>query len=797
MLISFIKTAWRGLWKQKGFSFLNIAGLAVGIASASLIFLWVEDEVTFNGHFTRGEQIYQVYGNQTYGQDIYTFAALPGPLTPAIKEEIPGVVRAARTTWGNRALLTKGDQSIYAHGLNVDPDFLEIFDYEFVTGDSKTAFEQLHTLVITESLAKKLYNEINVSGQTIKVDNQQDYVISGVVKDPPQNSQFAQVEWLAPFEVFYKQNISWLNTWNNFGVQGYIELDKAADAEITASKLHTFLKTKDTATVANAIMLGLADWRLRSQFEQGHPSGGRIKIVKLLSLVAWIILILACINFMNLTTARSERRMREVGVRKVLGSARIMLLSQFFIEAMVMTFSAIIIALIIIAMALPQFNGLVQKNLSISILNPVHLIFLIAIWLLCGTLSASYPAFYLSGFKPITVLKSIHLSTGGAPFVRKVLVVSQFVISIIFISATVIIHRQIQYTKSRDLGIVKDHLIAVDQNLITTDKTQNVALRFNSVRNDLLNSGLVEEATLCNSQAFQIGSNSASFNWSGKDPSKEILISMEWVTPSYLKTMGMQLVAGRDFYPDGLVDSLNIIINESFAKQVATDAAGAVGKLIDRGDYQLTVVGVTKDYLFEDIYGSAPPLVIFCDPQANNTSNVMIRFKPGLDYAQALKQTGEIFKKYNPVYPFEYEFVDERFARLFASVVLINKLSGLFSGLAIFISCLGLFGLAAYTAERRTREIGVRKVLGASVQQVSALLSAEFLKLVFISGLVAVPITWYIMQKWLEKYSYRIEINVWMLLLPTVTAFVIALLTVSFQSIRAALVNPVNSLKHE
>ncbi len=797
MIKNYFKTALRNLWKKKSFSFLNIAGLAIGIACAALIFLWVEDEMNYNEYFTNKDNLYQVYGNQTYDGKTYTFASTPGLLAPAIKDEIPGIKNTARSTWQERKLLAFGDKSVYGNGMEVDASFLNMFNLEFVKGNAAGAFRELHSIVVTEKMALKIFNTIDVIGKTVKIDNKEEYAISGVIKDLPENCNFNFVEWLSPFEIFFKEN-EWLKKWGNNGIQTFAELDPKADESLINKKLYGFIESKQSDAIAKPLLLAVKDWRLRSNFVDGKQSGGRIKYVNLFSIIAWIILILACINFMNLATARSEQRAKEVGVRKVMGSGKGMLIGQFMVEAFVMSFLSVVLAVGIVALVLPAFNGLVEKHLVLNLFNPVHIISLIVIGLLCGLIAGSYPAFYLSSFNPIKVLKGMKIKTGNAAFVRKGLVVAQFVISITLIICTIIIYEQVMHTKDREMGMNKDNLIYMSQQLISVEKTGDMGSHFEAVKNELLATGVVQNAALSNNAAFQVGSNSGDFTWPGKDPKKMVLTSMEWATPEYISTMGMQIMAGRDFYQSGTGDSNNVVINETLAKMISNKKPGdAIGKIISGQGTNLTVVGIIRDFVYNNVYGSAAPLIIFNDTKALYTYNLTIRFKPGTDYKQDLAKTEAVIKKINPAYPFEYKFVDEEFEKLFKGETLIGTLASVFAGLAIFISCLGLFGLAAYTAERRIKEIGIRKVLGASIQNLATLLSKDFLKLVTISCVIASPIAWYFMNKWLTDYDYRITISWWMFALPAVMAILIALITVSFQAIKAAIANPVESLRTE
>lgn len=798
MFTNYFKTALRNLWKRKSFSFLNIAGLSVGVTIAALIFLWVEDEMNYNEAIPDLDQVGMVMTNQTYSGETFTFASTPGPLASTMKAELPGVQLTSRCTWGDRSLFTKGEKSVYGFGFYVDTPFTSIMGMQFIAGDAKRPFSQLHSLVVSEKFAKKMFDAVQVTGQTLKMDNDQEYVIAGVFKDFPRNSRYFTMEWLVPFEVFHKRN-DWLQYWGNNGVQTYVKLDKGTDVAALNNKLKNFISKRGEGLIAQPLILSGVDWRLRGDFKDGKQSGGRIRFVKLFSLIAWIIIVLACINFMNLSTARSEQRAREVGVRKVMGSGKGMLIAQFLTEALVLAFLAVFVAVGLIALVLPAFNQMVDKQVALNLFAPMHIGALVAIALICGLVAGSYPAFYLSSFQPVAVLKGLKLpSSWGTGFMRRVLVVAQFSISIGLIICTLIIYQQVMHTRNRDLGFNKNNLLEISQQMISTSEETDMGLRFASVKQELLATGVVENAALSNSNGFQIGSNSSDFGWPGKEEGKQILISMDWTTAGFIGTRGMKLIAGRDFYQEGQADSNNVIINETMARLInKTNPEKVLNQLIDRDGAKLEVIGIVKDFLYNNIYGSAAPTIMFNDSKGEITQTINLRLKAGTDYTAALQKLEAVFKKYNPTYPFEYRFTDQIFDNLFKTENLIGRLAGIFAGLAIFISCLGLFGLAAFTAERRTREIGIRKVLGASVLRLTSLLSGNFLKLVFISSLISTPIAAWLMKGWLDDYEYRIRMQWWMFAIPAIVALLVALLTVSFQAVRAALMNPVKSLRSE
>lgn len=785
MIHNYLKTTFRNLWKNKGFTFLNIFGLGIGIACASLIFLWVEDEINFNNYFSNKENLYKIKDSQTYDGTTFTFDATPGPLAAGIKTEIPGIKNTARSSWGQQSLFSLGDKNLYERGMYVDSSFLKMFQLQFIQGNAGTAFQQLHSLVITEKMAHKFFGNDNAIGKSLKIDNNTSSVVTGVIKDLPESVSF-QFEWLAPFKIFENQN-SWLQSWRNNGVLTYVELEPGADTKAINRKLYNYVQSKAEDAEAKMSVYPMSRWRLYDSWKDGKEVPGRIKYVNLFSLIAWIILLIACINFMNLSTARSGKRAREVGVRKVLGAAKSKLVGQFIGESVIMALISAVVAVCIIFAVLPAFNSLVEKQLSIHLFQPLHISALLVIAVVCGLVAGSYPAFYLSSFNPVAVLKGIRIKmNGSAGFIRKGLVVLQFSISIILIISTIIIYKQINHAKNRSLGYDKE-------NLIYLPLQGKLKEHFNAVKNDLVQTGVVKDAALSQSTVLQLGSNTGDFQWQGKDPDKQVLITVESVSPEYTSTMGMRIEKGRNFYDNYKSDSGNIIINQTLAKIIGDK--NIIGSLITDGDNKFTVVGVIDDFVYNNLYSPSSPLILF--PDTSGTNFLTVRLKKTSNVAGALEKVENVIKANNPGFPFDYKFVDDQFDQFFKTEMLIGKLASVFAFLAIFISCLGLFGLAAYTAERRTKEIGIRKVLGASAKGLAGLLSKEFLILVMISCLIAFPIAWWMMHNWLDSYEYRVSISWPIFLVAGLLAMLIALFTVSVQAIKAALANPIQSLRSE
>jgi len=782
-----LKAGIRNFWKNKSYSFLNILGLSIGIACAGLIFLWVEDETSFDSVNLKKGRLYMVMNNWPFSEHFSTYENTPGLMGPAMKKDIPGITNTCRTTEGQSTqLVVIGNKSVYAGGVYADSSLFSMFTITFLQGTAANAFAQTHSMVITEKAARKFFgDDKNVLGRTVRLDNKQDYQITGIVKDLPENNSI-QFEWLVPFDIFYKEN-SWLSNWDSNGILTMAELDESAHPEAIDLQLHDYIKKRVPKTIVSSFLFPMKDWHLRSDFENGKPTGkGRIQYVHMFSLIAWIILFLACINFMNLATARSEKRAKEVGVRKVLGSGRGKLITQFISEALFLAFLSVIVGILIMMISLPFFNTLAQKHLSLNLTDPVHLLSLFGITVICGIVAGSYPSLYLSSFNPVFVLKGIKLKSGSAALVRRGLVVMQFSVSIVLIICTIIIFQQIEHVRNRKLGYDIN-------NQIVMDLQGNMGKQFNAIKQDLLNTGVVENAALTDHETIYGGDNSDHYSWEGKDPNMTYIISWRNISPELLSTNGIKVVLGRDFYPDPVLDSNNIIITESLAKLMKK--ANPIGAVIDN---KYTIVGMVKDFVYGNMFGNTPdPLIFFCNPNYQDESLMYIRIKKQVNTEKAVAQIETVIKKDNPLYPFQYRFVDEQFNQMFLSEMLVSKLSRVFAVLAICISCLGLFGLAAFTAERRTKEIGIRKVLGAGVMRLAGMLSGEFMKLIGISSLIAFPIAWYAMHSWLQNYAYHITISWWVFVAAGAASIIIALITISFQTIRAAILNPIISLRSE
>ncbi|MBS1603442.1 MAG: ABC transporter permease [Bacteroidetes bacterium] len=783
MLRNYLLAALRNIWKNKTYSFLNIFGLAVGVACAGLIFLWVEAELGYDP-FPKKEFVYNVRTNQTYNGAIRTFNSSPGPLAAAMQAEIPGIVRTCRTR-EKKILFSVGDKSVYENGMYADSTLFGMFSMHFLEGGVSSAFRDLNSVVISETMARHFFGTVNgVIGRTMRVNDNENFTVSSVFRDFPLNST-VRPDYVIPFGSFEKDN-DWLKYWGANGLSTFVELSPSADPAKVNRQLKGFIRQKSEQKAgAQPLLIGMKDWRLRNEFVDGKQSGGRIQFVRLFTYIACIILLIACINFMNLSTARSQKRAREVGVRKVLGAERGRLIGQFIGESILLSILSVVLGALLIGLVLPAFNLMVKEELFLGIGQPLHIMSLLAIALVCGLVAGSYPALYLSGFNPVHVLKRLTTKDGGAETTRKVLVVAQFAISIFLIVSTIIIYRQVQHIKSRDLGYNKDNLL----DLRTSPTLLN---NYEAVKQDLLQTGAVESTALCDMENLDISNNTSGYSWPGKDPNASVLISIRNINHDYIKTMGMQLIDGRGFRDDFSQDSGKVLITQALAKMMGQGSA--VGKYLKSNNGNDQVIGVVKDYVYGDFYGRPDPVVFYSQPRPGY---FYIRLRQEVTTEKALAAIGGVLKKDNPGYPFDYSWVDDKFNAKFTAESLIGKLSGLFSALAIFISCLGLFGLAAYTAEQRTREIGIRKVLGASVTGITGLLSKDFLKLVILSNVLALPLAAWALSRWLDSYAYRIAISWWMFAAAAITSVLIALATVGFQAVRAALMSPVKSLRSE
>jgi putative ABC transport system permease protein len=790
MFKNYFKGAWRNLKKNRTFSILNIAGLAVGIACSALIFLWIEYYTTFNHSIPDLSNIYNVKNSQTYGENTTTLSVTPFKAKDALLQQFPGVENASRFN-DITSTVSLSDKFLSQKGAYADAGFLKMFDFPMLKGNAASALKDVSQIAVSEKLAKTYFDNEDAVNKTLSVDNHL-YKIAAVYKDIPENMQFYGVDFLLPYQNFYDQNKN-SDSWDTNITDTWVQLTSKATVAAINSKLKKLVKENNPKAIDELFLYPLQRMTLYGGFVNGKedPSLGQIKYVKMFSLVAFIILIIACINFMNLSTARSEKRAKEIGLRKVLGSARSDLIVRLLSESLIVSYLAVVIAAVLVATVLPAFNTLIGIHLHLNILNPIHILFLMIIGAVCGLVAGSYPALYLSSFNPVRALKKqITKNARNVSIVRKGLVVFQFVISSIIIIAVILVYQQIQHAKNRDLGFTKDNVLYVNV-------TPELLKGFPSLKQNLLNTGKISVVSLGSHSPINMWRNGGGLNWAGKNASENVLVTFVNTDMDYVKTFDIKLKDGRGFSTNPQADSANIIINESLAKIMGKQ--GHVGGQLWSGDDKkgaAAIIGITKDFVFNNMTEEHPEPLLFANvPSAANL--IFIRLKPTVDLGNVISKIQLIFSKADASVPFDYHFIDKDFEQTFKAVQFTGSLATIFGALAIFISCLGLFGLSAFMAEQRTKEIGVRKVLGASVPSITTLLSKEFLKLVGLSFIIAFPIGYWLMQNWLQDFAYRINISWFVFAIAAILTLLIAFITVSSQAIRAARANPVKSLRTE
>ena len=785
MVTHYLKTALHHCWKEKGYAFLNILGLSTGLACSILILLWVQDEIKHDGFHVQGKQLYQVKEHQHYdGQEIFTTNATPGPLAEALNAEIPEIAYATRLTWEVEELFSFGEESHKEKGRYGDANLFRIFSFPFVQGGPATVLEDPSSMVISESMARKYFRDEAPIGKTFKVSNHQDYTVQGVFQDIPHHSSL-HFDYVLPIENYVKDN-QWIQDWGNNNVRTYVMLHENTTEEAVEAKIKDFVNKQFEGSVVELFLQPYEAVYLYSDFKNGKNTGGRIEYVRLFSIVAIFILLIACINFMNLATARSSKRAKEIGVRKVAGAHRQSLIAQFMSESFLMTLAALAIALIVVALFLPVFNNLTGKKMSIDFTDPLLIFTLLGVTLITGLVAGSYPALFLSSLKAVNILKGTFKLSPQATLARKGLVVFQFWLSIILIVSTLIVYEQIEYIRNKNLGYQRENILYIPIE-------GELSRHYEAFKSDLLNTPGVIQVTCADQEPISIGnSTSGGVDWDGKNPEESILFHTLRVDYDFIETMGIEILEGRSFSRSFGTDSANIIINETAAK--AMQMENPVGERIGLWGREGIIIGVAKDFHIKSVYTPIEPLVISLRPE--NTYFAFIKVS-----SERLEATMEaienIFQRHNTAYPFEFHFLDESYERMYKSETTIGKLASYFAFIAIFISCLGLFGLASFTAEQRTKEIGVRKVLGASVPNLVVLLTSDFTKLVLIAFLIAAPVAYYLMHTWLDNFAYHMEMSAGIFLLAGVAALLIAWLTVSYHSVRAALSNPVKSLRSE
>lgn len=789
MIRNFFKVVYRNLLRNKGFSAINIIGLAIGMAAAILILLWIQDERSYDEFHENKDRIYEVWNRVALDGKLSCWNTVPTLTAPALEKDLPEVERAVRAKSNDNLLFSVADKKMMKSGVTVDTGFLQVFSFPMLKGNPYTALNDVHSIVLTEKTAKSLFGNEEAMGKIIKIENKDNFTVTGILKDLPDNTRF-NFEYLLPWSSLKYGEGQDLG-WNDNSTPTYVLLKPNVNYAAVAPKIKELKQHYSSEAKMmkwEMFIYPLHRWRLYSSFTNGvEDNGGRSTFVKIFGIIAGLILLIACINFMNLSTARSEKRAKEVGIRKVVGAGKSSLITQFIGESVFIAFLAGIVAIIIVLLSLPDYNQLTQKKLFINFGNIYTWIAFIGFILFTGLLAGSYPAFFLSSFQPVKVLKGTFKKVNALVTPRKALVVLQFTCATILIICTIIVKQQIDYASDRATGYNKDNLV---YHFMTGDIPKNYTL----IKNELIESGIAKSVTKTNSPLTERWSDGWGQDWAGKDPNDKTSFDRYLADEGLGLTAGLQFIQGRDFdlekYP---TDSTALIINESSLKVMKFK--DPIGKVVSDLGIDWHIVGVIKDFILTSPYEPTRPILI-CGAKSRFMTFKVMQIKLNAT-TKNLKKAEAIFNKYNPDYPFEYKFVDEAYAQKFDNERRQGVLAALFAGLTIFISCLGLFGLATYMAENRIKEIGVRKVLGASVTSITTLLSKDFVKLVIISFLIAAPFSYWSMYTWLQDYEYRVSIHWWVFALACFLSVAIAILTVSYQAIKAALVNPVNSLRKE
>lgn len=797
MLKNYLKIAWRNLVKNKTHSFINITGLSVGMAVTILIGLWIWDELSYNKYHAHYDRIVQVMQHQTTNGDIGTKRALPIPLGIKLRNDYKADFKyVVLSTWTEEHVIANGDKKLTSKGNFMQPEAPDMLTLKMLRGN-RSCLTDPSSILLSASLARALFGDANPMDQLLKIDNRLNVKVTGVYEDLPHNTSFNDMAFIAPWDLYVASRPDvkdYVNVWANDSWQIYAQLQPGADINHVAAKIKD-LKLLDEAAQHDLLGVSfkavlflqpMSKWRLYAEFKNGVNIGGGIQLVWLFGIIGVFVLLLACINFMNLSTARSEKRAKEVGIRKTAGSLRSQLIVQFFGESVMVAFFAFLLAVLLVAFALPWFNQVAGKRMAVLWGSPVFWLSGLIFSLITGVIAGSYPAFYLSSFQPVQVLKGTFKAGPLASLPRKALVVLQFVVSVTLIIGTIVVFRQVQFTKNRPVGYSRSGLLQVAM------RTPDIHNHFGAFRNELLRSGAVVEVAESESPVTNVLDDNQGIKWAGKDPNLQTDFATVPVSPEFGKTIGWKIKEGRDLARDYPGDSSAVILNEAAVK--FTGLKNPVGEII-KWDKNYRVVGVVKDIVMDSPYDPVRPTMFYLLQYPGGFTD--IRINPALGARQALDKIAVVYKRFDPASPFDYQFTDTEYAKKFDFEERIGKLAGFATILAIFISCMGLFGMASFMAEQRTKEIGIRKVLGASVFSLWRLISKEFVLLVIIALAVAIPIAIYFMNNWLQQYRYQSGLSWWIFAATALGAILITLLTVSFQSIKTALANPVSSLKTE
>ena len=790
MFKNYLKTAFRNLWKNKAFSLINIMGLALGLACSLLIMLWVNEEYKMDAFHKNDSQLYSVYEKHFRDGEVNAWHGGPGLMADEMKRKLPELQYACNYAWNELCTFEANNKIIKEDGNHAGQDFFKMFTYPLLQGNTAGALKTPTDIAISKKMAEDFFGSpAKAIGKTIRYQNRKDLKITAVFENVPKNSR-ARFDYMLNWQIFLEDH-EWAKDWTNNGPVTLIMLRPGTNAQAFQNKISHFLDNYNNEQTSHSyIRLGIqrfSDIYLHSNFDKrGELSGGRIQYVQLFSIVAIFILLIACINFMNLTTARSVKRAREIGIRKVVGALRLALIKQFIGEALLIVIIAVIISLALVVFILPQFNHLTSKEIVLPFNDSKFWLVIAALVIVTGFISGSYPALYLSSFRPVRVLKGTLKFSRSALWFRKGLVVFQFMLSIILIIGTIIVSRQVDFIQHTNLGYDRENLVYIPLE-------GDLPGKYELFKDQAIKMSGIKSMTRMTDAPTDIHNGTSGVDWEGKDPNLDIDFGYSTVGYDYIKTMHLEMLQGRDFSKDFATDSAGYIVNESALKIMGLK--DPLGKPLTFWRKKGTIIGVLKDFHLNSLHTKITPLVLRLN-ENEDYGNALVRTAPGKT-KEALAGLEKICKGLNPKFPFTYQFSDEEYQKLYASEQVVSQLASYFSFLGIFISCLGLLGLVLFTSEQRTTEFGIRKVLGASPLSLFNLLSKEFLLLVLIAVFIASPLAWMAMNKWLQNYEYRIDITLWIFVTAAILAILIALITISFQAIKAARANPVKSLRSE
>lgn len=789
MLITYLKIAWRNFLKSRLYSVVNLTGLALGMAVSLLLGLWIWDELSFNNYHEHHSRIAKVMTNQTFNGRVSTEPVVSIPMVQELRTSYgANFKKIALTSWPAEHLVNVGARKFFQTGLWVQPDFTEMFSLKMIRG--KAALDAPETVLISASLAKVLFDNEDPIGKIIRTDDKLNVSVVGVYEDWPHNTTFHDVKMLLPWDNYYLVD-DWVKPaetqWDNQAFQAFVQLGDAVDREKVDAKIKNIPLDHLAEGKEELFLHMMDDWHLYGEFDNGKMSGGYIQYVKMLAIIGVFVLLLACINFVNLSTARSEMRAKEVGIRKTMGSLKGQLIAQFLWETAFIVFFSLLLSLLAVQLALPFFNNMADKHIFVPWANGYFWMGLLLFLLITSFLAGSYPAFFLSRFEAIKALKGlVHVGHSGFTL-RKMLVVVQFTASVTLIIATIVVYSQVRYAKNRVVGYDKEGLINIE---ITNPAMYS---HYNAIRNDLLQTGVVADASAASNASTERGTTNTNFQWTGKDVTSNVIFRTIAVTHDYGKTIDWKIKQGRDFSRNFPTDTGAFIVNEAAVKLLGFK--DPVGQTILWNQKPRPILGVVKDMIMESPYEPVKPTIFFLNYSDSWISVLSVRIKQGAPLQGALDEIAAVFQKYDPNTPFVFKFNDEEYARKFFNEERMGNLITFFSLFAIIISYIGLMGLASFIAERRTREIGVRKVMGASVGALWQLMSKEFVVLVLISCVISTPIAWYLLSRWLQQFAFRVHISWWLFLVVAAGTILATLLTVSYKIIKTASINPIKSLR--